>query len=287
MYNFSTGSGLVTLPGGGVIWSSTFNGSRYSFYVDDDRVESTITRAVGSSLFLTKSPPSKSQGIIRTIFNGREIYAYSPLGGSRVIRIGSSQSFFFNGTALIGESLPDGPYGSINMVITFNGIEVKTVNSSMQFDGFGLLMVPSDSSTAFYTTSPSTVNYLLQSIANVKNFLVSPQVESGKGSVTTKEREVTVDMGTDVTVYAGANVTFVCNIKSARPEPDITFVRIISAAEHTYIALNDSDRVSIDNDTLTIYTDTTYSGQYACGADNGVPPLGTAFSTLTVREAGE
>ena len=116
------------------------------------------------------------------------------------------------------------------------------------FTGSAIETVPGGGVTAFYTTLPWAVNYLLQSITNVSNFLVPPQVESERDSVTTKDREVTVDMGTDVTVYAGANVTFVCNVKSACPEADATFVRILS--DGTEIALNDSDHVSIENNTM-------------------------------------
>ena len=289
MTGFFTESAIETVPGGGLILYSTFDGIRRAFYVENDRVLTLMRQAVSSALLLTKSPPPKDVGIIRLIFNGRPIFDYSVIrqGGINDIRIGRSESFFFNSTmsALIGDSLPDGLISGINMVVFFDGLTVKNVNSSMQFNGFGLLLVPPDSSTAFYTTLPSAVNYLLQSIANVRNFLVPPHVQPGTGSVTTKDREVTVDMGTDVTVYAGANVTFVCNVRRARPEADITFVRFLP--NDTYIALNDSDRVSIENNTVTIYTDTTYSGEYGCGADNGVPPISIATSSLTVLEAGE
>jgi hypothetical protein len=280
VYNLSTNSSTVTYPGGGVIW---YNNLGEALYVDNDGVSRQIARAITSLLVLTKSDPAKDSGIIRTIFNGRSIYSYAPVLGNRDILIGNSVSFVFNGSALIGNNEVR---TGINSVVTFNGVEVKEFNSSdapVTFFGRGLLLVQNDSDTAFFTTYGPSINYLLQSIANVRQFLVPPQIRHGSGSFTTKNRSATVSFGTNVTVYEGAAVTFRCDVVGGRPEPNVSFYRIIPGLPP--MELNDSMGITIVNNTLTINRAVMAdAGTYECRASNGVPPLARARSSLRVLE---
>ena len=289
VFNFSTNSATVTYPGGGVIWYSTIDGIRESLYVLDDGVSNQIRRTVSTLLTLTKSAPAKNLAIIRTIFNGFNIYSYSPVSGNRDILISKTGSFIFNGTALVGVNLAGGPYTGISRVITFDGIEVKEFNSSVapkEFDGFGLLLVQFDFDTAFYTTSVPAINFLLQAIANLQEFLVPPQIRPGTGRITTKNRTVSVYMGTDVTVFDGASVTFLCNVREGRPDSVIRFFKIVSG--QPVMPLNNTvEGVQIVNNSLTLLgVDMGDAAVYTCTADNGVPPAAEASSTLRVRAAG-
>ena len=280
VYNLSTNSATVTYPGGGIIW---YNELGEALYLDDDGVSSAIARAVGSLLVLSKSTPAKRTGIVRTIFNGRSIYDYAPVLGNREILIGSGGMFVFNGTALIGDGFVR---TEINSVITFDGVEVKKFNSSdapVKFFGHGLLLIQNDSDTAFFTTFSPAINFLLQSIANVREYLLPPQIQPGTGTFTTKNRTATVKFGTDVTVYDGTTVTFECDVMGGRPEPNVTFFKLPS------MMLNDSSMgVSIENNSLTLINVSRMdAGTYLCRGSNGVPPDVQAMSSLTVREASK
>ena len=285
-----TKSSKVRFPGGGVIYySSADNGTTtQALYVNDKGALSTIKRVVGAALLFTKSVPSKDDGIIRIIFNGRVIYAYSPTSGSRAVPISSTGSFTFDGTALTGPDLPDGPYPGITSVTAFDGVCVTTFNSStapLDFLGPGLLLVQPDSSEAFYTTSQPTVDYLLQSIAILKQFLSPPQLLVGEGRITTKQRAVTVSMGTDVTAYEGADISFECKVLSGRPEPNVTFFRVDPNFDD--IPINASG-IIIENNILTLLNvGMLDNGEFKCVASNGVEPDATASSTLRVRQAGQ
>ena len=286
-----TESSKVRFPGGGVIYySSADNGTTtQALYVNDEGALSTIKRVVGAALLFTKSVPSKDDGIIRIIFNGRVIYAYSPTSGSRAVPISSTGSFTFDGTALTGPDLPDGPYPGITSVTAFDGVCVTTFNSStapLDFLGPGLLLVQPDSSEAFYTTSQPTVDYLLQSIAILKQFLSPPQLLVGEGRIATKQRAVTVSMGTDVTVYEGAHISFECKVLSGRPEPNVTFFRVFS--DSSEMPINASDVIIIETNTLTLLNVRMFdNSEYKCVASNGVEPDATASSRLRVRQAGQ
>ena len=289
IFNLSTDAAIVTYPGGGAICSSTFNGTDYSFYTDDSGVSRQINQAVSTLLTLTKSAPLADQGILRIIFNGRAIYSFLPVEGNSDIRIGSTGSFVFNGSALTSNSLPDGSYTGINRVTTFDGVKVLEFNSSVapvEFGGSGLLLVESDSDRAFFTTSQSTISYLLQAITILKEFIIAPQIEPAEGRVITKLRNDTIPFGKNVRAFQGADITFECIIRNARPEPTIEFFRVID--EMTVIPLNNSVlRIDIVNNTLTITSiDRDDSGVYRCRANNDIPPAASADSTLTVRNAG-
>ena len=284
-FNISTDSAAVAYPGGGVIYfgPDVDGNMTYAFYIDDEDELETIRQAVTTAFVFTKSVPS-----IGVIFNGREIYAYSPTERNHVVPIRSTSSFTFNGTALTGNSLPDGPYNGITSVTAFDGISVMTINSSdapIDFDGPGLLLVSSDSDEAFYTTSPSTIDYLLQSIAILKQYLSPPQLETGKCHINTKERSATVNIGTDVTAFEGAQISFECNV-TGHPEPTVEFFRVFPGPVD--LPVNISSGIIIEDNTLTILEiEMSDAGVYKCIASNGVEPDAEASSTLRVREAGE
>jgi hypothetical protein len=288
-FNISTETATVTYPGGGVIWSSQFNNTDYALYVDDERESNRIEDAVSSLLLTTKSEPAKDSGILRVIFNGREIYSYSPVGGNREVRIPPSGFFNYVNMTLSGPSLPGGPYTGYNSITVFDGVEVRQFNSSttvQRFEGPGFLLLPQDSNRAFYTTNPSTTNYLVQSIAILRGFLDSPRIQPGKGRKTTKNRDRTVDFGTDVTVFEGADVTFECNVIGGRPEPTVGFYRVISDTEQ--VLLNSTaGEIIIENNALTLLNvQMDDVGEYVCVARNGVTPPAMATSTLeSVRPA--
>lgn len=291
-FNLSTDSATVSYGGGGVIWDSiSADNRREALYVDDQGVSDRIEQSVSTLLLITKSRPAKRNGIINIIFNGRDIYPYSPILGNRDITIGTFDSFIFNGTALVGRSLPDGPYTGINRVIVFDGVEVREVNSTdtadgpVEFKGYGLLLVQNDSDTAFYTTSIPTINFLLQSIKNVREFLVSPSIQAGTGERLTKSREASFIIGTDVTAYEGASISFECNVAGGRPEPSVGFYRVVPDGPD--IKLNESNGHVVVNNTLTLINIMLDdSAVYMCRASNGVPPDAEVSSSLTVREAG-
>ena len=193
----------------------------------------------------------------------------------------------FNGSALIGSGFVR---TGINSVITFDGVEVKEFNSSsapITFFGRGLLLVQNVSDTAFFTTFGPAISYLFQSIANVREFLVPPEVRRGTGTFTTKNRTATVRFGTDVTVYDGATVTFECDVIGGRPEPNVTFYRML-IGQSRMILNNSLMEVSIENNSLTlINVSTADAGTYGCLVDNGVPPSVRVRSSLTVRDASK
>jgi hypothetical protein len=287
VFNVSTNSSIVTYPGGGVIWSSTFNGSRESFYIEDAGVSNRILRDIGVIFALTKSDPAKDQGLIRAIFNGRVIYSYTPITTNRDILIREGIFFAFNGTAITGP--PDGPFTGIDRIITHNGIEVKEFNSDdapVRFVGYGLLLVQSESDTAFFTTSVPTINYLLQSIKNLEEYLIPPEIEvPSRRKVTTKLRAYTAQFGTNVKAYAGADITFVCEIARGRPQPVVEFSMIREDGNITLLDDSDVD-ITIVNNSLTLSSiGIDDSGEYKCRAENIVPPVAEVTSTLKVKEA--
>ena len=140
VFNFSTDTATVKYDGGGVIYYSTFNGSRDALYIDNKVVEERNRQAISSLLTLTKHKPAKETGLLRIIFNGRDIYSYSPITGNREILISSGGSFEFVNMTLRG--LLGGPYSGYNMITVFDGIEVKEVNSIDTFEGPGYLLIP-------------------------------------------------------------------------------------------------------------------------------------------------
>jgi hypothetical protein len=286
VFNFSMDTATVTYPGGGIIWYSTFGTSRDSFYVDDESVSRQIQENVGSLFITTKSVPAKDLGLVRVIFNGRSIYTYSPITGNREIFLDSTDSFTFVNMDLVGPSLPNGIYRFVNMLIVFDGVEVKQVNSSSEpkiFDGSGFLLLQPDSDIAFYTTFPPTVDYLSRSIAILKGSLVPPRIQPGKGSITTKNRAASVYIGTDVTAFQGADVSFKCNVVAGRPEPSVDF--FIMVGDQLVLLNNTVDRI-IGNNTLTLLdVHADDEGEYVCIASNGVSPDARASSTLNVRGA--
>lgn len=293
VFNLSMDSATVSYGGGGDIWYSTSaDGTREALYVDDEGVSNRIVQSVSTLLLLTKHQPAKRDGVIRTIFNGRDIYPYSPVLGNRDVIIKNFDSFSFNGTALVGTNLPDGPYTGINNVVVFDGVEVRTVNSShttdgpVEFKGYGLLLVQNDSDTAFYTTSVPAINFLRQAIANLKDFLVAPSIRAGTGEHFTKQREANVTIGTDVIAYQGASISFNCDVVGGRPEPSFGFYKIVTGQPD--MKLNNSvEGITVENNTLTVEEITLEdSGVYRCIASNGVPPDAKVSSSLTVRRAG-
>ena len=174
------------------------------------------------------------------------------------------------------------------MITMFDGVEVRTVNSTstQMFEGPGLLLLPKDSNTAFYTTYAPSINNLIQSIEILKNFLFSPQIKPGEGNITTSDRSVTVDFGTDVTVYEGADVVFECNVVAGSPKSTTDFYRVISEGDR--VQLNTTDEVTVANTTLTLQNVQMEDvGEYVCVANNGVPPAATVSSTLQVLPAGQ
>ena len=290
MFNLSTDSATVTYPGGGVIWSRRFNDISRALYIDDDGTQTQIRQAVSSLLPLTKHVSSKDNEILCVIFNGRKIYTYSPTTESQEFLISSDGYFVFIYMTIGGTSLPDGPYTGYNMVIKFDGIEVKEVNSSIWvqvFFGSGYLVLPESSDKAFYTNYPPAITYLSQSIQHVRNFLSPPRIKPGEGSIITKHRFDIVFFGTNLTAFEDAEITFECNVEAGRPEPSVVFYRVLSNG--TAIMLNNTmDGIVIVNNTLTLLNiRMDDAGEYECRASNGVPEDAVASSTLRVREAGK
>ena len=287
VFNISTETATVTYPGGGVICSSQFNNTDYAFYVDDEQVSSKIEETVSSLLETTKSVPAKDSGILRLIFNGREIFEYSPVGGSREIRILPSESFDYANMTISGR-FPSGT--GYSMITVFDGVKVRQVNSAptnQMFEGPGLLLLPQDSDKAFYTTNSATVNYLTASIAILRRFLVPPRIRPGDDQLTTKNREIIVDFGSDVSVYQGADITFECKVSGGRPTPTVAFYRVLPNGDS--IMLNDTmDEIIVGENSLTLISvQMIDEGEYICVASNGVPPPATASSTLrTVKAPG-
>ena len=284
-YNLSANQATVLYPGGGVIFSSESNGTNLAFYVDIERIRTQIITTVSSILGVTKTLPTTNDGTVNVIFNGRVIYSYAPVQSNQQVLIGDTESFTFNGTALVGANLPDGPYTNINKVIYFNGIETKEFNSSdapIVFEGRGLLLTKFNSDTAFYTTSPSSIQFLVAAFENQRRFLISPELQAPQEArVSTKLRSGTFSFGQNVAAFEGAAITFRCNVARANPSPTISFFR-------GNIMLNGTTQGEIiSNDTLTLTNITASdSGDYSCVASNGVPPSDSLSSKLTVRNAG-
>ena len=289
VFNLSTDSATVTYRGGGIILSRTYEGIRESLYVADSGVSDRIREVISTLLVLTKSVPAKINGVIRPIFNGRVIYEYTPVIGSREVIIGPSSHFTYDGMSLVGDVLPGGPYEGINKLVTFDGVEVKMFNSSTGtrgFYGFGFLIYQAGTDMAFFTTSRRTINYLIDSIAIFRRFLRPPRVRPGEGRITTKEREQNVTFGTDVTAFQGATIHFECDVEFVgRPNATVQFFELIP--DIPAILLNTSGNIIVGDYTLYIMNiDFEDAGEYACLADNGVPPLSGAHSFLSIREAG-
>ena len=285
IYNSSTGQATVLYPGGNIIYSSNLNGTNLALYTDEE-VNNKIFRNVPSILGVTKTLPATNGGTINIIFNGRVIYSYTPVQNNREVLVGSIENFVFNGTALVGDDLPNGPYTGINNVLLFDGIETKIFNSSdasKQFVGPGLLLTKSDSDTAFYTTSPSAIQFISAAIQTQRRFLVSPELRAPRErKVLTKQRSGTFSFGQDVTAFQGADITLRCRVARGNPDPNFSFFR-------GNMMLNGTTQgVIIANDTLTL-TDVAASdsGDYRCVASNGVPPIDTLSTKLTVKNAGK
>ena len=285
IYTSSTDQATVLYPGGNIIYSSNLNGTNLALYTDEE-INTEIFRTVPSILGVTKTLPATNGGTINIIFNGRVIYSYTPVQSNRQVLVGSTGNFEFNGTALVGDDLPNGPYTGINNVIFFDGIETKEFNSSdapKEFRGPGLLLTKFDSDTAFYTTSPSAIQFISAAIENQRRFLVSPELQAPQEKkVSTKQRSGTFSFGQDVTAFQGADITLRCNVARANPAPTISFFR-------GNITLNGTTQEEIiSNDTLTLTNiAASDSGDYSCDASNGVPPPDSLSTKLTVRNAGK
>ena len=285
IYTSSTDQATVLYPGGNIIYSSNLNGTNLALYTDEE-INTEIFRTVPSILGVTKTLPATNGGTINIIFNGRVIYSYTPVQSNRQVLVGSTENFGFNGTTLVGDDLPNGPYTGINNVIFFDGIETKEFNSSdapKESRGPGLLLTKFDSDTAFYTTSPSAIQFISAAIENQRRFLVSPELQAPQErKVSTKQRSGTFSFGQDVTAFQGADITLRCNVACANPAPTISFFR-------GNITLNGTTQGEIiSNDTLTLTNiAASDSGDYSCVASNGVPPPDSLSTKLTVRNAGK
>ena len=282
-FRISTSAALVTILGGGTIWSSAYN---ITFYVDDNNVRVKTNQAVSTLFGITKSSQAKTSGIIHIIFNGRDIYSFLAIPSNRYISISSTESFMHNGTTIF---LPGGSYDGVHEVIRFDGMEVKEFDSLVEFDGPGLLLVQSGVDTAFFTTFSSTVNYLVQSINILRQYLVPPEVQQPRYSnVKVSQRSAMVGFGTDVRAFQGAHISFVCNIIAGRPQPNITFFKMDTNGVLLPVGTNMYFEITAVNHTLTIPNlDIDDSGEYLCRADNSVPPPAEISSTLFVQEAGD
>lgn len=282
-FRISTSAALVTILGGGTIWSSAYN---ITFYVDDNNVRVKTNQAVSTLFGITKSSQAKTSGIIRIIFNGRDIYSFLAVPGNRYISISSTESFTHNGTTIF---LPGGSYDGVHEVIRFDGMEVKEFDSLVEFDGPGLLLLQSGVDTAFFTTFSSTVNYLVQSINILRQYLVPPEVQQPRYSnVKVSQRSAMVDFGTGIRAFQGAHISFVCNIIAGRPQPNITFFKVDTNGVLLPVGTNMYFEITAYNHTLTIPNlDIDDSGEYLCRADNNVPPPAEISSTLLVQEAGD
>ena len=287
VFNLSTDAATVTYPGGGLIYYSEFEGRKESLYIDSQALTNIIRQHISALVPLTKSVADEDQGIIHLIFNGRSVFSYMPVAlGSSDILVSETTTFVYDGTNITG--LPVGTLTGINSLITYNGLQIEMFNESntpVDMRGYGLLLVNMNSGTAFYTTLPYSVVVLLQTIKDLREFLISPQIkEPRENKVTTKLLMDTFQFGTNVRAFEGASITFTCTARG-RPTPTFTFFREI---EGGLITLNGSEmRVSVDGDSLTLSSISDVdSGTYGCRADNNVPPADEARSVLTIEEAG-
>ena len=294
IFNISTVAATVIYPGGGVIRYSTFNDSRESLYVNDVTLANRIKRDVNVYLNFTTTDPAADQGIIRIVINGQNIYSYMPITGNNDILVRRYQSFLFNDTAITG--LRKGNFTGINKLITYDGVEIKNFNSSdtpLTRPGFGLLLVQSDSDTAFFTTSRPSIEYLLDVIKNVERYIVSPRIKQSRiKSQQTKKQFAEFRIGTNVRAFAGSTITLMCNVVKGRPKPMVEFFREFENGSR--ILLNGTEMgIAIEGNRTTLEYSLTLSsielndsGTYVCIADNNIPPAAESNSTLLVREAG-
>jgi hypothetical protein len=287
IFNISNNSATVTYPGGGVIYYSTFDGRRESLYLESSSVTNRLRRDISAYIPLTKSVAQEDLGIINIIYNGRSVYRYRPIQGSRDIVVSGTESFTLNGTTISGLSY--GTITGVNRLVLHDGIELEIFNESstpVVLSGYGLLLVQMESDTAFYTTLPFSVNLFLQTIIDVREYLIPPVIKlpRNNGKITTKKLTDTFRFGTNVKAFAGASITFTC-AATGRPAPTFEFFRVVEG--DTRIALNESQTgVSIEEDSVTLSSiGDADSGTYGCTADNTVPPADVALSTLNVKEA--
>ena len=286
VYQLSIKSALLTHIGGGILWYSVFNETQYSFYLNDNSLRMDTLQTVSTLLGITKSAHPKDSGILRIIFNGQAIYSYLAVQSNFEIHIRNTDSFLFNTTTLFGASLPGGPYHGIEEVVSFDGMEVKVFESNndiAEIVGPGLLLIQPAAGTAFFTNWPATINFILQSISILRQYLHSPELEQPiVSSMKIKERFATVEFGIDVRAYEGSTITFVCSVTKGIPLPNIMIFRLDPSGPTLLVVTNDTM-----NSTLILTNiDESVSGEYGCRADNGVPPVAEATSRLNVREAG-
>ena len=287
VFNLSTNAATVTYGGGGLIYFSVFDGRREALYIDSRRVTNEIRTHVSALIPLTKSVAQEDEGIINLIFNGRSVYCYMPVEGNDDIVVSSTVCFVFNDTNITG--LLSGSFTGIDKLVTYDGLQLKIFNESntpVEMCGYGLLIVNTDSGTAFYTTLPFSVGLLSQTIKDLKVFLIPPEIRTPRNrQVTTKLLANEIQLGKDVRAFAGASIVFTCTARG-RPTPEIEFFRETDDGIGT--PLNGSEmRVSVVNDSFTLSSiSSDDSGTYGCRADNNVPPADVALSTLSVEEAG-
>ena len=288
VFNLSNNSATVTYPGGGIIYYNTFDGRREALYLDSRNIFNRLQRDISFFIPLTKSVAQEDLGIINIIYNGRSVYRYRPVEGSRDFIVRESELLLFNDTTISGALI--GTIPGIERLIIHDGIELQIYNESstpLMFNDYGLLLVQMDSDTAFFTTLPFTVHLFLQTVKDVREYLIPPviQLPSTKDKITTKELEDTFRFGTNVKAFAGASITFTC-AAIGRPTPNFEFFRVTEG--DTRIAVNDSQmEITVGENSITLFSiDDTDSGTYGCTADNTVPPADTALSTLSVRDAG-
>ena len=284
-YQLSTFSAPTLYIGGGRIWYRVYDGTAYVFYIDDVNLQVQVIEAVNSILGITKFVPRGDLAWLRLVFNGGGIYSYLTLPGNVEIRISSTESFTFNGSVIYGNTIRV-PYSGVTELVTFDGMEVKMFNSSVtaEFVGPGLLLVQLESGTAFFTTWPATVNYILQSIAAIRQHLAPPKIErSSTKYLKVSSQSAVVLFGTNVKAYEGADVEFVCNITSGIPEPQITIFKVDSSGLVPLVESNNTRQSTL----LLSGISENDSGKYLCSANNGVPPADEVTSKLLVREAGK
>ena len=294
IFNISTTSATVTYPGGGIIWSSTFNGNRESFYVDDESVSNRIQTDVSVYLSLTTSVPAADRGFIQIIINGRDYYSYYPIAGNGDILLRNTESFVFNDTEITGLSV--GQFTGINRLITYDGVEIKnftSMDTPVTINGYGLLLVQSDSDTAFFTTLPFSIKYLLEAIKNLEDYIIPPEIQPPiVGQMTTKQLFDELRFGTNVRAFTGASITLTCNVVAGRPDPTVEFFRQLEDGSrlplnNTQMGITVERNSSTEEYSLTISSiSSDDSGTYLCRADNKIPPDAEVTSALVVQEAG-
>ena len=285
VFQLSTNSAFILYIGGGTIWHRVYNEITYIFYVNDMSFQNEIIQAVNTFLGVTKFVPQTDFGELRIVFNGQVIYSLS-VTGSVDIRLSSTDSFRYTDAALYGDFFSRRLYSGISELVIFDGMKVQVVDVNSgpaEFVGPGLLLVQLESGTAFFTTWPATVSYILQSIATVQQHLVPPTIHrSGTQSLKVSGQSAVVMFGTNVKAFEGADISFVCKIVSSIPRPQITIFKVDSSG---LIPLMESNSTLQSRLTLS-GIGMNDSGNYLCRADNGVPPTDEVMSKLNVREAG-